>query len=109
MGGVIVAGDVGGTKTHVALYRVVDGEFGHVSFERALSGPGLFNIYRFLRGAMGGGIAPKVVNALSDGRFICAFNDKGNMAPLLSSIDVRVSLNPAAAPVGASLLAAAML
>lgn len=33
----------------VELLRYLQKEFGHVSYERVLSGPGLFNIYRFLR------------------------------------------------------------
>jgi glucokinase len=34
----------------IGLLRFLAGEFGHVSYERVLSGPGLWNIYRFLRG-----------------------------------------------------------
>src|SRR5574337_1803610 len=33
----------------VELLRYLQREYGHVSYERVLSGPGLFNIYRFLR------------------------------------------------------------
>jgi len=33
----------------IDLLRFLQKEFGHVSYERVLSGPGLFNIYRFLR------------------------------------------------------------
>ena len=33
----------------IELLRFLHGEFGHVSYERVLSGPGLWNIYRFLR------------------------------------------------------------
>src|SRR5574337_1609938 len=33
----------------VELCRYLQREYGHVSYERVLSGPGLFNIYRFLR------------------------------------------------------------
>jgi glucokinase len=33
----------------IELLRHLIGRFGHVSYERVLSGPGLFNIYRFLR------------------------------------------------------------
>jgi glucokinase len=33
----------------IELLRFVASEFGHVSYERVLSGPGLWNIYRFLR------------------------------------------------------------
>jgi glucokinase len=33
----------------IDLLRFLTGEYGHVSYERVLSGPGLWNIYRFLR------------------------------------------------------------
>src|SRR5277367_812179 len=33
----------------IELLRFLAGEFGHVSYERVLSGPGLWNIYKFLR------------------------------------------------------------
>jgi len=36
-------------EIQVELLRYVLAEFGHVSYERVLSGPGLLNIYRFLR------------------------------------------------------------
>jgi glucokinase len=35
-------------EEQVRLLRFLEREFGHASFERALSGPGLHNIYRFL-------------------------------------------------------------
>jgi glucokinase len=38
-------------EEQIELLRFLGGEFGHVSYERVLSGPGLFNIYRFLRRA----------------------------------------------------------
>jgi glucokinase len=37
------------TEVEDALLLSLRAEFGHVSFERVLSGPGFFNIYRFLR------------------------------------------------------------
>ncbi len=37
------------TDLEIELLRFLRKEFGHVSYERVLSGPGLFNIYRFLR------------------------------------------------------------
>lgn len=40
----------------IDLLRFLRKEFGHVSYERVLSGPGLFNIYRFLRDT---GVAPE--------------------------------------------------
>ena len=37
------------TDLEVKLIQFLRKQFGHVSYERVLSGPGLFNIYRFLR------------------------------------------------------------
>jgi len=37
------------TDLDLELFRFLRAEFGHVSWERVVSGPGLFNIYRFLR------------------------------------------------------------
>jgi len=37
----------------IELLRFLKPEFGHVSVERVLSGPGLFNIYRFIRSRSG--------------------------------------------------------
>jgi glucokinase len=154
------------------LYRFLAAEFGHVSVERVAAGPGIFNIYRFLRrrdpapepewlaarlsaedpnavvsetalerrdprcvralemfvdiyGAeagnlalkmlalggvyVGGGVAPKILPMLRDGRFARAFSDKGRMAKMLSGIEIRVSLNENAALLGAAYCAAAML
>ena len=36
-------------ELEIELLRYLIGRFGHVSYERVLSGPGLFNVYRFLR------------------------------------------------------------
>ena len=56
---------------------------------------------------IGGGIAPKILPALADGRFITAFRDKGApFAALLAGIPVQVILNPAAALLGAARAAA---
>jgi glucokinase len=139
--------------------------FDRVSYERVLSGQGLFDIYRFLRdtghgveppwlsvklaagdpaavisevalarkadlcvkalemfvsiyGAeagnlalksmatggvyIGGGIAPKILDALLDGRFLKAFLDKGRYSQLMGQIPVRVILNEKAAILGAA-------
>jgi glucokinase len=136
-----------------------------VSYERVLSGPGLFNIYSFLRDAgygeepawlteklqqedpsaaigkaalanesalcvkaldmlvsiygaesgnlalkvmavggvfVGGGIAPKIIEKLSDGTFMRAFTDKGRLSPVLEAIPVRVILNAKTALYGAA-------
>jgi glucokinase len=58
---------------------------------------------------LGGGIAPKILPALQDGRFLAAFRAKGRMSDVLARIEVKVSLNPAAALIGASQLAAEMI
>lgn len=147
-------------------------DFGSVSYERVLSGPGLYNIYRFLREArfapespavadamlsgdagavitqhalrrddalcekaatvfvtiygaeagnlalkglalggvvVAGGIAPRILPLLQDGRFISAFRDKGRLAALLDLIPVRVAVNPGAPLLGAARVATALL
>jgi glucokinase len=53
-----------------------------------------------------GGIAPKILPELSDGRFRDAFLDKGRMRPLLEAMPVRVVLDEEAGLLGAALLAA---
>jgi len=40
-------------ELEIELLRYLIGQFNHVSYERVLSGPGLFNIYRFLKDARG--------------------------------------------------------
>jgi glucokinase len=135
------------------LLQYLGRERGHVSWERVLSGPGLFNIYRFLRDTkrrpeaptladelrhgdppavisragiqghselcvaaldlfvslygseagnlalktyatggvyLAGGIAPKILEKLTDGTFVRAFTAKGRMQSLLEAIPVRV-------------------
>ncbi len=42
---------------------------------------------------IGGGIAPKIVNRLKDGRFMRAFTGKGAFTPLLAGIPVRVVMD----------------
>jgi len=158
-------------ELQVDLLRFLGAEFGHVSWERVLSGPGLANIYRFLQtraghaapdwlrerlqredhgvvvgevglsgrdpvcaealdlfvsiyGAqagnlaletlalgglvVGGGIAPKIQAKLSDGLFMAAFRAKGRLDSLLSTVPVRVALDPRAPLWGAARLAALM-
>jgi glucokinase len=117
-------------------------KYGHVSYERVLSGMGLKNIYDFLKEVsgreespglkakfekedpasvisdeaqnlalkalavggvyVGGGIAPKIVEALKGGGFIKAFTDKGRFKGFLSDIPVYVILNARTALIGAA-------
>ena len=51
---------------------------------------------------LGGGIAPKILSALQTGRFMERFTDKGRFASLLSTIEVKVTLNPRAPLLGAA-------
>jgi glucokinase len=57
---------------------------------------------------VGGGIAPKILPALRDGRFIEAFRAKGPMTPLVSRIPVKVILNAEAGLLGAAVYAQAL-
>ncbi|MBI3778673.1 MAG: glucokinase [Gammaproteobacteria bacterium] len=48
-----------------------------------------------------GGIAPKIISRLTDGRFMRAFRNKGKMSPYVTAIPVRVVLNPNVGLMGA--------
>jgi glucokinase len=154
-------------EREIELLRYLQKRFGsHVSNERVLSGPGIYNIYCFLRdggfapepdwlrnelaaggdhsaiiseaglagksalceetlemfasiyGAeagnvalrcmavggvfVAGGIAPKLIKVLRDGKFMEAFAAKGRMSELLKGIEVSVALNPHAPLIGAA-------
>jgi glucokinase len=149
----------------IELLNFLRREFEHVSWERVVSGPGLHNIYRFLRdtgrgeepdwlarqmqqldpsavisqaalagtsalcrqaldlfvvlyGAeagnlalklmatggvyVSGGIAPKIIQKLTDSTFLDAFVAKGRLKPLLEQIPVRVIMNDKVALLGAA-------
>lgn len=55
---------------------------------------------------IGGGIAPKILPALTDGRFLRAFLDKGAMRALVERMPVQIILNPDAGLLGAAVHAA---
>jgi glucokinase len=55
---------------------------------------------------IGGGIAPKILDAMKDGAFIEAFLAKGRMQPLLQEIPVQVILNDKTALYGPAVFAA---
>lgn len=57
---------------------------------------------------IGGGIAPKILPAFTDGRFLQAFLDKGAMRPLLSRVPVNIILNEDAGLLGAAVHAASI-
>jgi glucokinase len=58
---------------------------------------------------VGGGIAPKILPALQDGRFLEAFRDKAPLADLVAQMPVKVILNPEAGLIGAAVFAQEML
>jgi glucokinase len=55
---------------------------------------------------IGGGIAPKILPALTDGRFIRAFLDKAPLTAMLANMPVKVVLNAHAGLLGAAVHAA---
>jgi glucokinase len=57
---------------------------------------------------IGGGIAPKILPALQDGRFMAAFRAKPPMTELLSAMTVQVIMNPDAGLLGAAVAAQEM-
>jgi len=58
---------------------------------------------------IGGGIAPKILPALGDGRFINAFLDKAPFRDMLSKMPVKIILNAEAGLLGAAIAAMAGL
>jgi glucokinase len=55
---------------------------------------------------VGGGIAPKIIDKLTEPTFMQAFRAKGRLQPLLEAIPVRVILNDQAGLYGAACCAA---
>ncbi|WWF02212.1 glucokinase [Methylococcus capsulatus] len=58
---------------------------------------------------LGGGIAPKILPLLQEGRFMAAFTAKGRLSSLLGGLPVRVAIHPHPALLGAAHAATAML
>ena len=56
-----------------------------------------------------GGIAPKILPFLERGGLVAAFLDKGRLRSTLARFDLRVSLNPSAALIGAAWAGVAMM
>jgi glucokinase len=56
---------------------------------------------------IGGGIAPKILPAITDGRFMRAFREKAPFRPLLDAMPVKIILNPEIGLLGAAVFAAA--
>ena len=49
-----------------------------------------------------GGIAPKLIKVLRDGKFMESFENKGRMSGVLKNIEVSVALNPHTPLIGAA-------
>jgi glucokinase len=58
---------------------------------------------------IGGGIAPKILPALQDGRFMSAFRSKPPMADLLTAMPVQVIVSADAGLLGAAVAAQEMI
>jgi glucokinase len=54
-------------ELQIELLRFLEARFGHVSYERILSGPGLVNVYEFLRGTEDGKESAELVSAMKQG------------------------------------------
>ena len=74
--------------------------YGAVAGNLALVGLATGGLY------VGGGIAPKILDALRAGPFLAAFRDKGRFRELVERVPVRVVLEPETALLGAARVAA---
>jgi len=54
-------------ELQIELLRFLQARFGHVSYERVLSGPGLVNVYEFLRETKRGQESPELAQAMTKG------------------------------------------
>jgi glucokinase len=83
-------------ELEIALLRHLIGRFGHVSNERILSGPGLFNIYRFLKEDQGMAEPPALSERLSSAEDASAAISKAALAQefeiCVKTLDLFVSM-----------------
>lgn len=84
------------TPLAVAALKMFVGIFGAVAGNLALIGTTTGGVY------LGGGIPPKIVNALKDYGFLETFENKGRFQEFLHHIPVRIVLNDKAALLGAA-------
>jgi len=83
----ILAGDIGGTKTSLALFEIKN------SALKILSRGGVY---------IGGGIAPKIVSKIGTEHFMKGFLSKERFKERLQEMQVRLSLDPETAVLGAA-------
>jgi glucokinase len=84
-------------ETLAAFVEAYGAEAGNLALRTVATG-GLF---------VGGGIAPKILPALADGRFMQAFRDKAPLDGLMAGIPVKVILHPEPGLLGAAVHAQA--
>lgn len=82
-------------ELEIELLRHLQARYGHVSFERVLSGPGLYNIYKFLRDTGRGAEAPWLHRRLRDaspGRVItdCALTGESELCSQAVDLFARI-------------------
>ncbi|TMA20788.1 MAG: glucokinase [Deltaproteobacteria bacterium] len=105
------------TGLEIGVLRFLMRRYDHVSWERVLSGDGLVNLADAISHLalktlatggvfVAGGIAPKMLDFMKDGRFREAFVSKGRMRPVLEQMPVQIVLDARAGVLGAAALAA---
>jgi glucokinase len=82
-------------ELEIDLLRYLMGRFGHVSYERVLSGPGLFNVYQFLRDTGRGEEPAELRDAIAQGDPSAAISKSalaGACALAVQTLDLFVSI-----------------
>jgi glucokinase len=87
----------------VEALSIFVGAYGAEAGNLALRGVATSGVY------VGGGVAPKILPALQDGRFMEAFRAKGVMSDFVARVPVKIILNPEAGLIGAAVYAQGML
>jgi glucokinase len=100
---VSTAGLTGRCQGCVEALRMFVSAYGAEAGNMALRGVTTSGLY------VGGGIAPKILPALTNGAFLDAFLAKDPMRTLLETVPVKVILNPEAGLLGAAVHAQSML
>ncbi len=79
----------------IELFRYLKARFGHVSYERALSGPGLVNIYEFLRDTGTGKEQPELAAAIKTDEAAAAISHAAlnNSCPMaVKALDIWITV-----------------
>jgi len=81
-------------ELEIALLEYLIKEFGHVSYERVVSGMGIENIYKFLRDSGRGRELPKVASEMETGNvglIISKYADSGECQMCVQTIEIFVA------------------